>query len=72
MQYHQTVRVNHDGEILGAIEAMRQGVFSRDMTPPPETFGTLSARFAETGLRGRSRWRAFMHFAVKKIVRVSR
>jgi len=53
---------------LGAIEAMRQGVFSPDMTPPPETFGALSARFAETGLRGRLRWRAFMHFAVKKIV----
>jgi len=29
---------------LGAIEGVRQGVFSPDMTPPPETFAALEAR----------------------------
>jgi uncharacterized protein len=33
---------------LGAIEGVRKGVFSPDMTPPPETFAGLSARIAET------------------------
>lgn len=33
---------------LGAIEGVRRGVFSPDMTPPPETFAALSARVAET------------------------
>ena len=33
---------------LGAIEGVRQGVFSPDMTPPPETFAALSARIAQT------------------------
>ncbi|MGH8291272.1 MAG: DUF1993 domain-containing protein [Steroidobacteraceae bacterium] len=29
---------------LGAIEGVRKGVFSPDMTPPPETFAALEAR----------------------------
>ena len=29
---------------LGAIEGVRSGVFSPDMTPPPETFAALEAR----------------------------
>jgi uncharacterized protein len=29
---------------LGAIEGVRNGVFSPDMTPPPETFAALEAR----------------------------
>jgi hypothetical protein len=29
---------------LGAIEGVRRGVFSPDMTPPPETFAALEAR----------------------------
>lgn len=33
---------------LGAIEGMRRGTFSPDMTPPPETFPALKARIAET------------------------
>jgi hypothetical protein len=33
---------------LGAIEGVRRGVFSPDMTPPPETFAALDARIAET------------------------
>ena len=33
---------------LGAIEAVRRGVFSPDMTPPPATFAALTARLAET------------------------
>ncbi|HMK87188.1 MAG TPA: DUF1993 domain-containing protein [Steroidobacteraceae bacterium] len=33
---------------LGAIEGVRQGVFSPDMTPPPETFQALKARIAHT------------------------
>jgi len=33
---------------LGAIEGVRQGVFSPDMTPPPETFAALSTRIAAT------------------------
>jgi uncharacterized protein len=36
---------------LGAIEGVRRGVFSPDMSPPPETFAALTARVAET-LRG--------------------
>jgi uncharacterized protein len=31
---------------LGAIEGVRKGVFSPDMTPPPETFAALEARIA--------------------------
>jgi uncharacterized protein len=31
---------------LGAIEGVRKGVFSPDMTPPPETFVALEARIA--------------------------
>lgn len=31
---------------LGAIEAVRKGVFSPDMSPPPETFEALHARIA--------------------------
>ena len=31
---------------LGAIESVRKGVFSPDMTPPPETFEALNARIA--------------------------
>jgi uncharacterized protein len=33
---------------LGSIEGVRRGVFSPDMTPPPQTFATLKARIAET------------------------
>jgi uncharacterized protein len=33
---------------LGAIEGVRRGVFSPDMTPPPETFATLEARITAT------------------------
>ena len=33
---------------LGAIEGVRKGVFSPDTIPPPETFGALKARIAET------------------------
>lgn len=33
---------------LGAIEGVRKGVFSPDLTPPPETFAALEARVAET------------------------
>jgi hypothetical protein len=33
---------------LGAIEAVRRGVFSPDMTPPPETFAALEARIEGT------------------------
>jgi len=33
---------------LGAIEGVRKGVFSPDITPPPETFAALKARIAET------------------------
>lgn len=33
---------------LGAIEGLRKGVFSPDMTPPPETFSALKMRTAET------------------------
>jgi hypothetical protein len=33
---------------LGAIEGIRNGVFSPDTTSPPETFAALKARIAET------------------------
>jgi hypothetical protein len=33
---------------LGAIEGVRRGVFSPDMTPPPQTFAALKARIVET------------------------
>ena len=33
---------------LGAIEGVRRGVFSPDMTPPPETFAALESRIAAT------------------------
>jgi hypothetical protein len=33
---------------LGAIEAVRKGVFSPDMTPPPDTFAALKTAIAET------------------------
>jgi hypothetical protein len=33
---------------LGAIEGVRRGVFSPDMTPPPETFAALKMRIADT------------------------
>jgi hypothetical protein len=33
---------------LGAIEGVRRGVFSPDMTPPPETFAALKSRIGET------------------------
>jgi len=33
---------------VGAIEGVRKGVFSPDMTPPPETFAALKTRIAET------------------------
>ena len=33
---------------LGAIEGVRRGVFSPDMTPPPETFAALKSRITET------------------------
>jgi uncharacterized protein len=32
---------------LGAIEGLRKGVFSPDMTPPPESFSALKTRIAE-------------------------
>ena len=33
---------------LGEIEGVRRGVFSPDMTPPPESFAALKARIADT------------------------
>jgi hypothetical protein len=33
---------------IGAIEGVRKGVFSPDMTPPPKDFAALKARVAET------------------------
>jgi uncharacterized protein len=33
---------------LGSIEGVRRGVFSPDMTPPPQTFAALKAQMAET------------------------
>ena len=33
---------------LGAIEGVRKGVFSPDMTPPPETFAALKTRIGDT------------------------
>ena len=33
---------------LGSIEGVRRGVFSPDMTEPPQTFAALKARIAET------------------------
>src|ERR1700730_5062022 len=33
---------------LGAIEGVRRGGFSPDMTPPPESFAALKARIADT------------------------
>ena len=33
---------------LGAIEGLRKGVFSPDMTPPPQTFSALKATVSET------------------------
>src|SRR6185312_14021046 len=33
---------------LGAIEGVRRGVFSPDMTPPPDNFAALNGRIAET------------------------
>lgn len=33
---------------LGAIEGVRRGVFSPDMTPPPETLAALKTRIADT------------------------
>ena len=33
---------------LGAIEGVRRGVFSPDVTPPPESFVALKARIADT------------------------
>ena len=33
---------------LGAIEGLRKGVFSPDMTPPPQTFPALKAKIADT------------------------
>jgi hypothetical protein len=33
---------------LGAIEGLRKGVFSPDMTPPPESFAALKTRIADT------------------------
>jgi uncharacterized protein len=33
---------------LGAIEGVRKGVFSPDMTPPPQTFSALKAQIADT------------------------
>lgn len=32
---------------IGAIEGVRQGVFSPDMTPPPDTFAALAARITQ-------------------------
>jgi hypothetical protein len=33
---------------LGAIEGLRKGVFSPDMTPPPQTFSALKSKIADT------------------------
>jgi uncharacterized protein len=33
---------------LGAIEGLRKGVFSPDMTPPPQTFSDLKRKVADT------------------------
>jgi hypothetical protein len=33
---------------LGAIEGVRKGVFSPDLTPPPDTFAALKSRVVET------------------------
>ncbi|MCF8706625.1 DUF1993 domain-containing protein [Rhizorhapis sp. SPR117] len=33
---------------IGAIEGVRKGIFSPDVTPPPETFSALKARIDET------------------------
>jgi uncharacterized protein len=33
---------------LGAIEALRRGIFSPDMSPPPDTFAALKAQTAAT------------------------
>src|SRR5262250_3239201 len=33
---------------LGSIEGVRRGVFSPDMTPPPQTFTALKGRIADT------------------------
>ena len=33
---------------LGSIEGVRRGVFSPDMTPPPQTFAALKQRIADT------------------------
>jgi uncharacterized protein len=33
---------------LGSIEGVRRGVFSPDLTPPPQTFAALKAQIAET------------------------
>jgi hypothetical protein len=33
---------------LGAIEGVRKGLFTPDMTPPPETFAALTARITDT------------------------
>jgi uncharacterized protein len=33
---------------LGAIEGVRKGVFSPDMTPPPQTFAALKAHIVDT------------------------
>src|SRR6202795_2057249 len=33
---------------LGAIEGLRKGVFSPDMTPPPQAFPALRAKIADT------------------------
>ena len=33
---------------LGAIEGVRKGVFSPDMTPPPQTFSALKAQIVDT------------------------
>ena len=33
---------------LGAIEGLRKGVFSPDMTPPPQTFSALKTTISET------------------------
>ncbi len=33
---------------LGAIQAVRKGLFSPDMTPPPDTFAALKAQVAES------------------------
>ena len=33
---------------LGAIEGLRKGVFSPDVTPPPQTFSDLKSKIADT------------------------